>query len=103
MFCIIKYLKKYLIPHEWGQTFFLKKPFLGMITKKEEEYFLKNIGRKIRELRLEKGLSQFELNIDANLSKNQIGRIERFEQDIKLTTLLKIAKALDIEVKDLFS
>ena len=69
-----------------------------MLSKKEEQIILDAIGNKIRALRIERGLSQFQLNVDAELSKNQIGRIERGERNVKILTLYKIARALQVEI-----
>jgi len=74
-----------------------------MLSKKEEQEIINDIGKKIRTLRIEKGLSQFQLNVDSELSKNQIGRIERGERNVKITTLYKIAKALEVSITDILS
>ena len=57
---------------------------------------------EVRELRKEKGLSQEELSFKADLHRTYIGMIERAEKNITLTNIEKIAKALDVKVKDLF-
>ena len=62
---------------------------------------LKSLGEKLREIRNSKGLSQSMLANDANIPKNQIGRIERGEISAGINTLYKICQALDIKVKDL--
>lgn len=74
---------------------------LEKYTKKDIE-IMKMIGSKIRLLRNEKGLSQFQLSLEADLTKNQIGRIERAERNTSLVTLNRIAGALGVELKDLF-
>jgi transcriptional regulator with XRE-family HTH domain len=68
----------------------------------EEKIFIKNFGEKLKKLRLEKNLSQEMLANDANIPINQIGRIERAEISTSLTTIYKIAKALDIKITVLF-
>lgn len=72
-----------------------------MLSKEEEKDILYSIGERIRTLRNQKGLSQFQLNIDAELSKNQIGRLERGERNVKITTLYKIAKALQVDISEI--
>lgn len=67
-----------------------------------EEIFLQNFGIRVRELRKQKGFSQFELAIECGIPKNQIGRIERAEINTSLGTVLKISKALNIEPWELF-
>jgi transcriptional regulator with XRE-family HTH domain len=52
------------------------------------------IGDRIRSLREEKGWFQKDLAERANLPVRTIGRIERGEVDVRLSTLHRIAKAL---------
>lgn len=68
-----------------------------------EELFLINLGIHIRQLRERKNLSQDDLANDCNISKRQIGRIERAEINTSVKTLVKIANALDVEPKELFN
>ncbi|MEM5563951.1 helix-turn-helix transcriptional regulator [Psychroserpens sp. AS72] len=71
------------------------------LSKQKELKLIKEIGVRIRELRQERQLSQFQLNIDANLSKNQIGRIERAEHIPNIITLYKIAESLDVSISEI--
>lgn len=68
----------------------------------EEIEIIKVLGKKIRLRRKELHLSQETLSYDANIPRNQIGRIERGEISTTITTLYKICKALKIDIKDLF-
>jgi len=68
----------------------------------DEINLIKSVGEKIRQKRLELNLSQELLSYDANIPRNQIGRIERGEINTTITTLHKICKALKIDIKDLF-
>jgi XRE family transcriptional regulator, regulator of sulfur utilization len=61
------------------------------------------VGRRVRELRLEVGLSQEELATRAGLHRNYTGRIERAEQDIGITALSQLVKALGISLSDFFA
>jgi len=72
------------------------------VIENEEILLLKSVGEKIRKKRTELNLSQELLSYDANIPRNQIGRIERGEISTSITTLNKICKALNIEIKDLF-
>lgn len=58
-------------------------------------------GEKIRELRTQKGLSQEELAHIANFHRSYIGTIERAEKNITLMNIEKMAKALEVNIKDL--
>jgi transcriptional regulator with XRE-family HTH domain len=64
---------------------------------------LKDFGTHLRKLRMEKRISQQNLELQAGISKNQIGNIERGEVNITLITATAISKALDISVKELFN
>lgn len=68
----------------------------------DEIALIKSVGEKIRMRRLEINLSQEILSYDANIPRNQIGRIERGEISTTISTLYKICKALKIEIRDLF-
>lgn len=68
----------------------------------DEIALVKSVGEKIRMRRLEMNLSQETLSYDANIPRNQVGRIERGEISTSITTLHKICKALNIQIKDLF-
>ena len=68
----------------------------------DEIELIKSVGDKIRTKRLELNLSQETLSYDANIPRNQIGRIERGEISTTISTLYKICKALKIEIRELF-
>ena len=61
----------------------------------------KKIGLKIKLLRNKLGVSQEEFGFLANVSKQQIGLIERGESSPTIDTLDKIAHALNISIVDL--
>lgn len=67
------------------------------------EIILKTFGDHLRRLRLERGLSQEKLSLLADISKNQVGNIERGEVNVTLTTSISLAKALNIPLSDFFS
>jgi transcriptional regulator with XRE-family HTH domain len=63
----------------------------------------KNFGKRVRELRKHKGLSQESLALACDLDRTYIGGVERGERNISLINIYKIANALDVEVKDFFN
>jgi transcriptional regulator with XRE-family HTH domain len=63
----------------------------------------KRTGARIRKLRKKKGWSQEKLALEANLHRAYIGQIERGEKNIGLKNLEKIAKTLNIKLKDIIS
>lgn len=72
------------------------------MVENDEIELIKTVGEKIKLKRLELNLSQEILSYDANIPRNQIGRIERGEISTTISTLFKICKALKIEIRDLF-
>ena len=60
-------------------------------------------GQKVRAERQKQGLSQEELAEKAGVHRTYIGMIERAEKNITLLNIEKIAKALSLEIRDLFS
>jgi transcriptional regulator with XRE-family HTH domain len=67
------------------------------------ESLQKQIGKRIKALRTEKKLSQQQLAVSCNLEKSHLSRIEAGGQNLTLRMLLRIAKALDVEVRELFA
>lgn len=62
---------------------------------------LVKFGKKVREVRLSKKLSQEALAEKANVHRTYIGMVERGEKNISLKNIQKIAKALEIEIGEL--
>ena len=62
-----------------------------------DKQFIKKVGKRIKFLREEKGLSQEELAYDANVSRSTISMIETAQNDITLSKVKRIATALEIE------
>lgn len=60
-------------------------------------------GHRVRETRKERNLSQEELSFKADLHRTYIGMIERAEKNITLVNIEKIAKALNVDIKELFN
>ena len=58
-------------------------------------------GKILRELRLEKGLSQEQLGFEADLRRTYVSILELGQQQPSLTTIFKLAKALNIKASHL--
>lgn len=67
-----------------------------------DEVYLKKLGERIRVLRKERKMTQLDLAGKMDNFAEQIGRIERGEQNPSVCTLKIIASALDISMKELF-
>lgn len=66
-----------------------------------DNILLNNFGVHLRNLRISKGLSQEELAYESDLDISQIGRIERGVVNTSLCVLQRLAKALNISLKEL--
>jgi transcriptional regulator with XRE-family HTH domain len=60
-------------------------------------------GRKLKEIRLLKGLSQETLANNAGLDRTYIPSIEKGERNVSITVVEKLAKALGVEMIDLIN
>lgn len=62
----------------------------------------KRIGKRLKRIRLEKGLTQVELAQKANMNANYYAKIERGEIKPAPEIYEKIAKALKVTAADIF-
>jgi transcriptional regulator with XRE-family HTH domain len=76
-------------------------PQFGGVINIKNKWLIKAVGSRVREFRIQKGISQEDLANEADIPLSQIGRIERGENNPTVSTLFVIAKALDVELKAL--
>lgn len=62
----------------------------------------KKFGKKVAELRKQKGFSQEKLGLEADVDRSQISKIERGACNTKLQSIAKISMALDVKISELF-
>lgn len=76
---------------------------LSKMASMEKLELLKNVGKKVQEIRIEKGLTQVDLvgKIEGEIDTTNISRIESGRTNPTIFTLYRIAVALEIELKDL--
>jgi transcriptional regulator with XRE-family HTH domain len=68
-----------------------------------EEIF-KRLGRRIRELRIERGFkSQEDFADHCNLHRTFVGHLETGRKDFRLSTLIKVSGALGVTMSELFT
>ncbi len=79
-----------------------------MFIKQNEECGMKKtdllikLGKRIIELRKEKNIRQIDLAYNIDIDDGSLRRIERGKTNPTAKTLEKIAKGLNVEIKDLF-
>ena len=70
--------------------------------KQSEKEYLISLGKRIREIRLQKKISQTEIAYRCGFDKSNYNTIESGKRNPTIISLLKIAKALDVSLIDLF-
>ena len=67
-----------------------------------EKDFLYSVGRNIARLRRKQGYSQLDVCANIQMEKSNLSSIENGRQNFTSLTLLKIAKAIKVEVREFF-
>lgn len=67
-----------------------------------EKEYLKLIGQNITKIRKRKGLTTVELADASDMEKSNLIPIEKGRINVTATTLLRIARALKVDVQDFF-
>ena len=62
----------------------------------------KKFGKRVKELRLEKKLSQEALAIDADVERSYLSHLESGERNVSIKNMEKILKALDVSFSEFF-
>jgi DNA-binding NtrC family response regulator len=73
----------------------------GLVLRREDELHA-TIGRQIRDLRKQRGLTLKQMARRTNLSVSLLSQIERAESSASVSSLFKVATALDVRLTDLF-
>lgn len=74
----------------------------GMGTKLKTTELHRKFGKRVQELRKERGLAQEDLAGEVGVDRSYMGFLERGEKNATLDKIGKIAKALHIKLKELF-
>jgi transcriptional regulator with XRE-family HTH domain len=61
------------------------------------------LGRNLRQLRVDKQLSQERLGLEAGIDRSYVGRVERGLENVTLDTMLAFATALEVDVSALLA
>jgi len=101
---------------EYNVSAYIKKPFAadefrevlhriakkkGLVLRREDELHI-TIGKTIRELRKARNLTLKQMSRRTKLSVSLLSQIERAESSASVSSLFKVATALDVKLTDLF-
>ena len=67
----------------------------------ERDAYLKGFAANVKRIREEKGLSQTDLHMGANLHRTEVGRIEGADTEPRLLTLVVLADGLSVSLDQL--
>lgn len=95
------YIKKPFSIDEFREVLLRIAKKKGLVLRKEDELHI-TIGRNIRELRKARGLTLKQMSRRTNLSVSLLSQIERAESSASVSSLFKVATALDVKITDLF-
>lgn len=73
-----------------------------MITHDGVQEIRDRVGKSIRQIRLEKGLTQESVSNRSGLVSRHLQKIEAGEVNVTLRSLGKIALALDVDISEFF-
>ncbi len=68
-----------------------------------EESLQIKVGKRIQEIRVEKNISQQDLAARCNFEKSNMSRLEAGRANATISTLEIVAKALEVNIKELFN
>ena len=60
------------------------------------------LGRRIKQVRIDKGMSQKDLAYEADLDRSYIASVENGQRNISIVNIEKITKALGVSLSTLF-
>jgi transcriptional regulator with XRE-family HTH domain len=67
------------------------------------EELKKRFGARMRQLRKARKMSQEAVALKSGLDRSYLGQIERGESNVALINIHRIAEALEVEARELFS
>jgi transcriptional regulator with XRE-family HTH domain len=67
-----------------------------------DEKYLKKLGKRVKQLRIEKGISTYQLSYDSDVPRSQISLIEKGGVNTTVSTLRAICTGLGVTMLELF-
>ncbi|SES26113.1 helix-turn-helix domain-containing protein [Pedobacter rhizosphaerae] len=75
--------------------------FICSVKYLKDNDFIRNFGRRLKQLRESKGLSQEQLSLLTEVSQSQIARTELGQVNTSISHLATYARFLNVEAKEL--
>ncbi|HEX2630559.1 MAG TPA: helix-turn-helix transcriptional regulator [Chitinophagaceae bacterium] len=72
------------------------------MTDKRYRADIEAFGKRLRDLREQKEMSQLDLEVESGINRTEISRIETGKKNIELITLFKLAGALKVSPAEFF-
>jgi transcriptional regulator with XRE-family HTH domain len=85
------------------KIYFRNNAILVLMNNLRDKYTLDNFGARLKELRLKKGMTLEQLAFEADIELSQVHRVEKGKINPTLTTLMALAKGLDITLAELMT
>jgi len=60
------------------------------------------LGERVKQIRTQKGISQFDLEAASGIDRGNISKIENGKMDIHFSSIVKLAEGLEVELWELF-
>jgi transcriptional regulator with XRE-family HTH domain len=65
--------------------------------------FRKKLGENIKRIRLEHKMTQEQVFLESSISRSHIAMIEAGKRDVSVSSLFKLSRALNVDLKEIFS
>jgi transcriptional regulator with XRE-family HTH domain len=65
--------------------------------------FRKNLGENLKKIRLERKMTQEQVFLESSVSRSHIAMIEAGKRDVSVSSLFKLSRALNVDLKEIFS
>jgi len=59
-------------------------------------------GKRLKQLRIKKGITQLDLEVQSGISRTEISKMENGLKNIEFFTMVKLAEALEVKMRDFF-
>jgi transcriptional regulator with XRE-family HTH domain len=80
-----------------------RRTFNDIAFKMPDKKFLKLFGENLRKLREQRDMSLLESDYQSELNESNISKYEHGKRDLRLSTIIKLARMLKVHPKELFN